>query len=76
MSHCPTFDLSKRLGVIRTPARRCELESGCDGSSCRYVPYNALAVIENDPQDAAQDAALMEISGQATLAAITAILHK
>ncbi len=54
--------------------RHCEHESSCDGSSCPIVPKNIFEpVIADDPQDAAQDAALMEISAQATLAAIAAV---
>lgn len=76
MSKCSTFDYGKRTGQIRTMRNHCEHEGCCNGLNCKYIPEGIETIIAADPQDAIQDAALIEISGQATLAAISAIAPK
>jgi len=50
--------------------RRCEYESFCDGLSCIYAPdlTELISVIEEDPQDAVQQAALNQLEAAATIA--------
>lgn len=77
MGNCPIFIRGKKLGLIRTMRSHCEQEPFCDGLSCPYVPNDLIEpVIEVDPRDLIQDAALTEISGQATLAVIAAATSK